>query len=88
MWSFQDDWQRIVGTTAEWLFMAQGRRVLTIRGLVGGERRAPSSFSLSAAAYAATAEVRYLESSRVINWEGEGKSQAECDWVTLGYSYG
>ncbi len=49
---------RLVGTTVEWLFMSKGRRLLNVRGMNGGERRPPSSFSLSAAAMGRTAEVR------------------------------
>jgi len=59
----KDDWQALVGTTAEWLFMSQGRRMLTVKGLGGGEKALPSSFALSAAAFGRTSELLYLQSS-------------------------
>ena len=43
-----------VGTTAEWLFLASGHTMLTVKGLVGGEKALPSSFAMSAAAFGRT----------------------------------
>jgi hypothetical protein len=31
-----EQWQQIVGTTVEWAFLAQGRRMLMVRGMTGG----------------------------------------------------
>ena len=72
-----DIWQRLVGTTAEWLFLSEGSRMLTIKGLKGGEKALPSSFAVSAAAFGRTSEVDYLLSS--------GKNGAmQCDWRGIG----
>jgi len=54
------DWQALVGTTVEWLFLGSARRMLTIKGLKGGERARPSSFALSAAAFGRTEWVTAL----------------------------
>ena len=45
------DWQKLVGTSAEWALLSQGRRMLTVKGLHGGDEAMPSSFALSAAAF-------------------------------------
>jgi len=72
---FQEHLLQLAGTTTEWLFMAQGKMMLMIRGLKGGQGYAhPSSFSLSAAAYGGTSEVLYLMESSLVNstcvWRG------------------
>jgi len=60
----EETWQRLAGTTAEWLFLAQGRTMLTVKGTRGGERALPSSFALSAAAFGRSDNVRYLRESK------------------------
>ena len=60
----EKNWQRLSGTTAEWLFMSQGRTMLTVKGLKGGERALPSSFAMSAAAFGEAKLVKFLRSSK------------------------
>ena len=60
----EKNWQRLSGTTAEWLFMSQGRTMLTVKGLKGGERALPSSFAMSAAAFGEVKFVKFLRSSK------------------------
>ncbi len=48
----------IAGTSAEWLFMSEGRRMLTVKGVRGGENAPVSSFAISAAGFGRTPEVR------------------------------
>lgn len=60
----EENWQRLSGTTAEWLFMAQGHTMLTVKGLKGGERALPSSFAMSSAAFGQTKRVKFLRSSK------------------------
>lgn len=64
----KDDWQRLVGTTAEWLFLTQGRHMLMVKGLKGGERARPSSFSMSAAAFGLTTDVMILDNCKACRW--------------------
>lgn len=40
-----------VGTAVEWVFLSQGRRMLTAKGIDGGKDAMPSSFAMSAAAF-------------------------------------
>ena len=82
--SAQEDWQRILGTTAEWLFMAGGRRMLTVKGLMGGERALPSSFAMSAAAFGRTPEVRFLSKSSEAPALAPKKALT-CSWSTLAH---
>jgi hypothetical protein len=85
-----ENWQGLVGTTAEWTFLSQGRHMLTVKGLKGGERALPSSFAISAAAYGRAASVKFLEGSKVKPLD-ESKvkstdgSLAECTWSTTAY---
>jgi hypothetical protein len=62
----------LAGTTAEWLFLSQGRRMLSVKGLEGGERAMASSFALSAAAFGHTQDLMFLY--------GSGGS---CKWETV-----
>ncbi len=43
--------------------MAQGRRMLTVKGLKGGEKALPSSYSMSAAAFGRASEVHFNAAS-------------------------
>jgi hypothetical protein len=76
-----EQWQQLVGTTAEWLFVTQGRRMVTIRGITGGELNDPSSFSTSAAAFGRATSVTYLRGSAGDNANGT----LRCKWVTIAY---
>ena len=78
-------WQSLVGTTAEWLFLSEGRRMLTIKGLRGGEKALPSSFAVSAAAFGRAAAVEYLLSSTDRHApEGQEGASLRCDWREIG----
>jgi hypothetical protein len=70
-----DDWRKLACTTAEWIFMTQGRRVLTVKGVKGGENTLHSSFSMSAAAYGRTEALISLESSAA-----QGDAGCKCVW--------
>jgi hypothetical protein len=56
----EEDWRGLTGTTAEWLFLGRGHRMYTAKGVRGGERARPSSFSMSAAAFGGTPLVTQL----------------------------
>lgn len=71
---FQSDWGQIVGTVADWLFMSQGRTMLTVKGTKGGERALPSSFAMSAAGFGRAIYVKNLKGSAV----------GRCDQVETG----
>jgi hypothetical protein len=75
----QEHWQQLAGTTADWLLMSQGRRLLSVKGTKGGERAMPSSFAISAAAYGRTAAVLFLEGSASL-----GGAQPQCVWKPVG----
>lgn len=69
-WSDSDQadermWDRLVGTTAEWLMLARGEAVLMERGLRGGERAiAPSSFAYTAAIFGRAKAIKLLVGSQ------------------------
>jgi hypothetical protein len=67
----QADWEIIVGTTAEWLFLGSGQTMLMVRGLGGGEEGPPSSFAISAAGFGRIPDVRLLVRSR---FDGDASS--------------
>jgi len=63
--------RELVATTAEWLFLASGKRMLTVRGTKGGERGGgPSSYAITAAAYAQSTMVR--RTGRALEGRGGG----------------
>jgi hypothetical protein len=78
-----EQWRQIVGTTAEWLFLSQGRRMLMVRGLTGGNGgeagMGPSSFAISAAFYGATPAVRLLTGSQKYG-DANAKEPLWCKW--------
>jgi len=91
-----DAWDRLVATTAEWLLLSQGRSMLLVKGLKGGEPAAPSSFSATAGAYGKIAVVKMLGakhrkvrtlSGDVSMEKAEGRRlrarKRECSWVDL-----
>jgi len=57
-------WDRLVGTTAEWIMMSQGNVMLMAKGLDGGHRALPSSYGMSSAAYGQVEKIVYLEDAR------------------------
>ena len=44
-------WKHLAGSTADWLLLAQGATVLTVKGTKGGDIAPASTYSMSAAAY-------------------------------------
>jgi hypothetical protein len=83
VWTFtmpemkKEAWQQLAGTTAEWLFMAGGDRMLTVRGIKGGEHNSPSSFAASAAAFGLAREMLYLQRSSL------EESKLLCHWIPV-----
>uniref|UniRef100_A0A7S2SWN8 Uncharacterized protein n=1 Tax=Rhizochromulina marina TaxID=1034831 RepID=A0A7S2SWN8_9STRA len=67
------DWPALTSTVAEWLLMAQGEEMLTVKGLEGGRGALVSSFAGSAAAFGRTKSVSLLRKS----------STSTCDWVEV-----
>jgi len=73
-----EDWQGLVGTTAEWVFLGQGRDMLTVKGLKGGEKALLSSFAVSAAAFGRAASLQYLLGS-------DSQGHGHCTWETAAF---
>jgi hypothetical protein len=81
------NWRELAGTTAEWLFLTQGRRMLMVRGLTGGELGAPSSFAMSAAIYGDVREALLLQGSfseptKAKQPKGSAVPPNACRWRT------
>ena len=80
------DWRGLAGTTAEWLFLGRGRRLYSAKGVRGGERARPSSFSMSAAAFGGTSFMTQLIGAQPRPSQRKGEEAdaeiplAICEW--------
>jgi len=76
-------WNRLVGTTAEWLLLSSSRSMLQVKGF-GGQNAVPSSFAQTAAVYGGTSLIKYFQGSRQAKSKGpKDQIQAKCVWKQL-----